>query len=134
MALAAAALGGCLERKLSITSDPAGAVVYVNDVEIGRTPVEADFTFYGTFDLRVEKDGFEPLRARTPVRAPVYEYPPFDLVATALPVRIENNVKRHYVLTPARTLDAPTAAADEEALLERARALRARSDATVQAK
>ena len=29
--------GGCLERQMTITSQPEGALVYVSDVEVGRT-------------------------------------------------------------------------------------------------
>jgi PEGA domain len=98
---AVALLGGCLERRVSVTSDPSGAVVYANDVELGRTPCEASFTYFGAYDVRVEKDGFEPLRQRVQARTPIYEYPPIDLVATAIPVHIEKVVKWHFKLEPA---------------------------------
>ena len=40
-ALAGAALlsGGCLERTIKVTTEPEGAVVWINDVEVGRTPL-----------------------------------------------------------------------------------------------
>jgi hypothetical protein len=115
--------GGCLERRLLITSEPAGALVSVNDVEVGRTPVEADFTFYGDYDVVLTKDGFEPLRERKTARAPVWEYPPFDLVASAVPATIEKEVKWHFVLQPA--LETTQTSQELEAgMLERARAVR----------
>src|SRR3954462_11401197 len=92
-AVLAVGLGGCLERRVSISSDPSGAVVYANDVELGRTPLEAAFTYYGTYDVRVEKEGFEPRGVRAKARAPIYESPPVDLLATAAPFRIETVVR-----------------------------------------
>src|SRR5436190_11289311 len=32
--------GGCVEQKLSVTSEPDGALVYLNNEEVGRTPLE----------------------------------------------------------------------------------------------
>ena len=58
MALAATAvtflssLCACVERRITIGSDPAGALVQVNGVEVGRTPVSVPFTWYGDYDLR----------------------------------------------------------------------------------
>lgn len=116
-------LGGCLERRVSVTSDPSGAVVYANDVELGRTPCEASFTYFGAYDVRVEKDGYEPLRAMVKARTPIYEYPPIDLVATAIPAHIETVVKWNFKLEPA--LERVQSGEQFEAgLMERAKELR----------
>ena len=32
-------LTGCVQRTITVNSDPQGALVYLNDIEIGRTPV-----------------------------------------------------------------------------------------------
>ena len=118
-------LPGCLSRRVSITSEPSGATVWMNDVEVGRTPVEAQFLYYGTYDVKVELDGFEPLRTRARARTPIYEYPPLDLAANAVP-GAESVVKWHFTLTPAmeRTL---TKEALEAGMLERAKALRGKT-------
>lgn len=99
-ALAAAllAVGGCLQRRVSVTSEPPGALVYLNDTEIGRTPVEADFTYYGEYDVRLVLEGYEPLITRTKADPPLYELPPFDLVATLWPGKIDTHIRWHYVL------------------------------------
>src|SRR6202000_2421377 len=49
---------GCVERKITIGSAPAGAIVTLNDEEVGRTPVTVPFTWYGDYDivLRLEKN------------------------------------------------------------------------------
>ncbi|MFZ4574356.1 MAG: PEGA domain-containing protein [Phycisphaerales bacterium] len=114
-------LGGCLERQLLITSEPPGAAVTVNDIELGRTPLEADFTFYGDYDVLVTLDGHEPIREKRTASAPLYEYPPIDLLASAVPARIEHKVRWHYVLAP--SLETTQSKEDlEHGLLERARA------------
>jgi hypothetical protein len=118
-------LGGCLDRRLVITSEPPGAVVTVNDVEVGRTPVEARFSYYGTYEVLLELEGYEPKRERALARAPLHEYPPLDLIATAAPVRIERVVKWHFVLEPAMEASR-TPAEIEAAVAERARGLRGR--------
>ncbi len=102
-ALAGAALlsGGCLERTIKVTTEPEGAVVWINDVEVGRTPLETDFTYYGDFSVRIRKEGYEPVVDVKHVSAPVQELPVVDLAAEALPVKFENNVYWHWVLEPA---------------------------------
>jgi len=48
---------GCVERLITVKSTPAGALVYLNDEEVGRTPVTVPFKFYGVYDVRLEHDG-----------------------------------------------------------------------------
>lgn len=118
----ALALPGCVERTISITSEPPGAIVWLNDVEIGRTPVETDFTFYGTYDVRLRLEGYEPLLTSRKANAPVYDWPGLDLVAEAVPADIESRTEWHFVLAP---LPEREEGADRdalhEALIERAR-------------
>jgi hypothetical protein len=119
--LCALLLPACAARTLEITSDPPGATVYVNDQEIGRTPVKASFTHYGTYDVLLFKDGYEPLRTRARARTPIYEIPPLDLLASAAGAR--TTIRWHFTLRPA--IEASLAPEVLEAeLLGRARALR----------
>ncbi|MEX2219812.1 MAG: PEGA domain-containing protein [Phycisphaerales bacterium] len=113
---------GCLERTVTVTSDPPGALVYLNDTEVGRTPVETAFTFYGDYDVRLRREGHEPLITHERTRPPPWEWIPIDLVSTALPARIVTRKHWHYRLAPSPTLDETT----ERALLGRAGELRAR--------
>src|SRR5262245_3745792 len=39
---------GCVQRRLTIRSNPPGALAYVDDYQIGTTPVSTDFVYYGT--------------------------------------------------------------------------------------
>jgi hypothetical protein len=96
------ALGACgrQERIISITSEPAGAIVWLNDYELGRTPVEAEFTFFGTFDVRLAKEGYEPLITSREAEAPLHEFPVIDLVATAIPGTRRTRLEWHFQLAP----------------------------------
>lgn len=100
VAAAALAAAGCVERRIAVTSEPPGALVYINDVEVGRTPVETDFTFYGHYDVRVRKEGYEPIATSRKAGAPLYEYPPIDLFAEAFPADISSVVRWHFDLEP----------------------------------
>lgn len=130
-ALVAALLTACTDRRLRITSQPAGALVTVNDVEVGRTPVDADFTYYGVYDVRVEKPGYLALRTKARARAPIYEYPPLDLITEALPGRTEVIIGWHFTLEP---LPETTLSPEDvsEQTIERARALRGRIESRPQ--
>lgn len=75
---------GCVERRLLITSEPAGALVYLNDQEVGRTPLEVPFTWYGTYDVRLEREGYKTLNTQQTAEQPWWEKPGPDLVAEAM--------------------------------------------------
>ena len=91
---------GCVEQLLSIDSDPSGAVVTLNDQEIGRTPVTTNFKWYGFYEANVRKDGYQTLKTTSPVIAPWWQFVPFDLVAEIIPVRYTDQHYLHYTLQP----------------------------------
>jgi hypothetical protein len=95
-------VGGCVQRTLDIKSDPQGAVVFMNDQEIGRTPITRDFTWYGTYDVYVRKEGYETLHKRTKVIAPWWQWVPFDLFAEFCGYQKDIH-HLFYTLTPAST-------------------------------
>lgn len=109
-------LSGCVRRTIEITSAPSGALVYLNDREIGRTPVEVEFLYYGTYDVRLLLDGHEPLLTFGNAKAPWWDNVGLDLIAEAVPGDTRSVVKWHYDLTPADD--------DPARLLERAVDLR----------
>ena len=116
-------LGGCLERKLQITSEPAGATCWLNDQEVGVTPLEVDFTYYGEYSVRLKKEGCEPLVTKATAKQPLYERPPLDLAATALPTNVETVIKWHFVLEPAKEISQSKDQFETD-LLQRARQMR----------
>ncbi len=75
---------GCVERTVSINSEPAGALVYLNDQEVGRAPVKVNFTWYGDYDIILRKEGYETLQTNRRIDAPWYQWPVIDLVAECM--------------------------------------------------
>jgi hypothetical protein len=114
----AAVLGGCVERRVWIDTDPPGALVWLNDAQIGRTPVDVGITHDGTYDLRIEKEGFEPIVTGADVDGPLWDQPPFDFFAEVLPVDATHRTRWNFVLRARDESDA--------ALAERAASFRAR--------
>lgn len=121
--LALLAACGRQTRTLEVTSTPPGAIVWVNDVELGRTPVETDFLHYGTYDVRLRLEGFEPVVTSRDADAPLGEVPPFDLFAAAVPGDRVTRIAWHFDLVPLAERTDPALA--ERQLLERARGFRA---------
>jgi len=85
MLVCAAAACGCVERKMMIRSEPAGAPVWVNDAYAGTTPLEYRFAFYGTSGIRVgpvrdaqDKLLFQEAQVNYEADAPWYETFPID--------------------------------------------------------
>ena len=107
---------GCIRRTLAITTEPSGALLWLNDREVGRTPLEVDFDHYGTYDVRLERDGYEPMMTSGKARAPWWDTVGLDLIAEAVPGTLTSRVEWHYVMKPIDD--------DRERLIERARDLR----------
>ncbi|MFT7642560.1 MAG: hypothetical protein ACI9G1_004318 [Pirellulaceae bacterium] len=76
--LAIVCLTGCVRRRLTVRSNPAGARVYIDDQEIGDTPTSVDYTYYGTRKIQLVKDGFRTETVKQEFSPPWYEYPPVD--------------------------------------------------------
>jgi len=114
--LASFALTGCVRRTISISSEPEGALCWLNGREIGRTPLSVDFTYYGDYDVVLQKDGYEPLLTKGEAKAPLWDTVPFDFVSEVIPGERQSNFKWHYDLQPRND--------DPASLLERARDLR----------
>ncbi|MEM8836121.1 MAG: PEGA domain-containing protein [Planctomycetota bacterium] len=122
-ALCALAMVGCVDRRILITSEPSGARVLLNDVDVGVTPAEVNFTYYGVYDVRLRKEGYEPLRTTAEAAAPWHEYPIVDLVSMGFGPK-DVRIEWHFDLVTADT--------DPDALLDRAGALRERFEPTAQ--
>ncbi len=111
-----AAACGCVRRVIDITSEPSGARVWVNDRDIGRTPCSVEFTHYGRYDVRLQREGFEPVSGFGDADAPVWDFVGADLVSEVIPARLTSRVAWHFTLIPTDH--------DEAALVQRARAMR----------
>ncbi|MEX2188624.1 MAG: PEGA domain-containing protein [Pirellulales bacterium] len=84
LAIALAASAGCMQRRMTIVSNPPGATAYVDGVEIGKTPVSHDFIYYGTREIRLVHDGYKTLTLLQPMSTPWYQVPPLDFFSDNL--------------------------------------------------
>jgi hypothetical protein len=67
-----------VRRRLTITSEPSGAVVYLNNKEIGKTPIATNFLYSGTYNIRCYKEGYETTEKSYTTGTPWYLWPGFD--------------------------------------------------------
>lgn len=116
--LASVCCVGCVRRRMTIRTNPPGAQVYVDDYELGPTPISADFTYYGNRKIRLVKDGYETETFLQSVPAPWYQIPPLDFFAENLvPGEIRDQRTFNYQLSPQRMVPS-------EELLQRGEDLR----------
>ena len=114
LALAAAACPGCIERALTVESDPPGAAVRLNGRAVGQTPMRVRFLHYGVYEVELRKEGYATIRVEADVLAPGYARFPLCLLTELLaPFVIRDERVLKYRL-------APPAVADRAGLLERA--------------
>jgi len=98
---------GCVQRRMTVRSNPPGALVYVDDYQIGTTPVSTDFVYYGTRKIRLIKDGYDTLTVQQPFPVPWYEVFPLDFVTENLwPWEIRDERVVDLAMVPAGTVPA----------------------------
>jgi hypothetical protein len=98
-------LGGCVERQLTINTEPQGAIVVLNDEEIGDSPVTVSFEWYGDYNVAIRKEGFETLKTHRKLKAPWYDGFPFDLFTNTLnPDRIVDDFEWTFELEPKKEI------------------------------
>jgi hypothetical protein len=98
-------LSGCVERKLTINTEPQGAMVVLNDEEIGNSPVTVSFEWYGDYNVRVSKEGFETLKTHRKLKAPWYDGFPFDFLTLLNPERTVDEYEWTFELEPKKEIN-----------------------------
>ncbi|MCK4850266.1 MAG: PEGA domain-containing protein [Phycisphaerae bacterium] len=122
VALSLIVLAGCVERTITVRTDPAGALVSVNDVEKGRTPVTFPFTWYGQYRVLIEHPQYETLETSRGVPAPIYQWPIIDFVCEVLlPFKFHDHHDWSFTLLPRQPVDT-------EQLIDRAQDLRRQAE------
>jgi hypothetical protein len=110
---------------MTIRSNPPGAVAFVDDQEIGVTPVSTPFTYYATRKVQLFRDGYETLTVKQPFPAPWYEIPPLDFFVENLwPFEIRDERILDFDLPPQQLVP-------NEQVIERAEMLRSSTRADV---
>jgi hypothetical protein len=89
---------GCVERRMTIRSNPSNALVILDGQEIGFTPVSVPFHYYGVRQIKLVKDGYETKIINQHVTPPWYQRYGVDFVSEVLiPWRIRD--ERDYGLS-----------------------------------
>lgn len=92
---------GCVERMITVTSKPPGALVWLNGQEVGSTPVTTGFTWYGKYDVAIRKETFETVRTSRETPVPIYQWPGLDFLSEALlPMKLVDRHNWHFNLSP----------------------------------
>ena len=121
--LALLALPACAARRtLTITSDPAGAEVRIDDVIVGQTPLVLPFFHYGTRRVTFYRPGYLTQSFEVDVEPPWYARFPVDFVTEIfVPVGWRDDHRIHADL---RGGDEVRALPALRSVLERAEVLR----------
>lgn len=105
--LAVFCAGGCVQRRITVRSNPPGALVYVDKHEIGKTPCSVEYIYYGTREIKLIKDGYETLTVMQWIPPAWYQIPPLDFVSeNIVPTEIRDERTYTYQLVPARIVPA----------------------------
>jgi hypothetical protein len=93
-------LTGCVERRLTVVTEPSEAIVWLNDEEIGTTPVTVNFNWYGDYNVRIEKSGYEIVNTHRVLERPMRDRFPLDLFAELWPKKYEDTYTWTFELEP----------------------------------
>jgi hypothetical protein len=104
---------------MTINSDPDGAIIFLNDQEIGRTPFTHDFQQYGNYEVEVRKEGYQTIKGNQVMQEPWWQWIPLDLATELLPFHFKDIRHYHYSMLPASTEPA-----DAQVMLSHAAELR----------
>ena len=72
---------GCLSKKMAIESTPPGAIVSINDITLGSTPLTTSWHGGGTYRFRLTKKGFAPLVETIKIKHRWFSTPIIDMGA-----------------------------------------------------
>ena len=95
---------GCVHRRVTINSYPSGALVKVDGKNIGYTPASFDYTWYGTREVQLLRDGYETHTEMVEIPAPWYQKFPLDFVSdNFLGRHVTDHRQFSFQLEPKRT-------------------------------
>ncbi len=82
--LLGASQAGCIRKRMTVRTSPPGAMVYVDRQPIGLSPVSTNYTYYGTRNFEIVRDGYRTERFLRRFNPPWYAIPPLDFVSESL--------------------------------------------------
>ncbi len=76
-------------------------MVTLNDEEIGESPTTVNFRWYGDYNVRISKEGYETLNTHRELKGPWYDAFPFDFFAQIVnPNRTVDSYEWSFELSP----------------------------------
>jgi hypothetical protein len=122
LALLLACETGCVRRRMTVRSTPPGAKVYVDDIEIGTTPVSTNFVYYASRKITLIKDGYRTETTYHRVLPTWYELPGVDFFSENLyPRELRDERVVDFQLVPQENVPAVELLNRAEALRDNAR-------------
>lgn len=123
-------LGGCVERSVTLVSDPPGSLIYLNDVQQGITPCTVPFKWYGDYSVRLRKTQnigtplkpkyvYYYLHTHKNMPRPWFQWYGVDLFASILPIEFKDHQIWAFVAPKVPQLST-------QDLIEKANALKAK--------
>ena len=88
----------CAEHRIIINSEPSGVAVRLDGQEKGITPISVPFTFYGSREIVLEKDGYQTYKSIIPINPPIFQVFPFDILLLFVPYPFVDNHSFYFIL------------------------------------
>jgi len=108
-------VSGCVRRRLTVRTNPPGAVASLDNVELGKTPISRNFDFYGKRELKLVKEGYEPHTEMIHLRSPWYQWPGLDFFSEVLiPGTITDEKDYPFTLKPQQVVSSDDLIAEGE--------------------
>lgn len=96
---------GCVRRRMTVRTNPSGAMVYIDKQPIGRSPISASTTYYATREIEAVRDGYRTEKIFRTFSPPWYQIPPLDFITETLwPWEIRDDRVVDITLVPEQTL------------------------------
>jgi len=100
-ALISITTGGCIQRRMTIESEPPGAKVFLDGIDVGSTPVTVPFTSYGWREILLDLDDYQVQKNFVRIRVPLYALFPIDFFTDVLyPGTITDERQFSFVMSP----------------------------------
>lgn len=101
-------LPGCVHRRVTIVSNPPGALAKVDGKVIGYTPASFDYTWYGEREVELLKDGYETQKQLIKFGAPWYQRFPFEFFSDNLALKHIEDRRQIRISMQPRVRDSST--------------------------
>lgn len=111
-------VAGCVERRMTVRTDPPGALVEIDGTPIGFSPASMSFTYYAPRKIKITHDDYETLTVIQDVPPPWWDNWLTEFFTENLwPFTLRDERVFHYVLEPRK-------AHSTESILRRAEEVR----------